>query len=277
MKTNNNFRIALIAIAILIVAGIASALVMGLALDTSAGAASIVTVDFGKNFELNDVQKALSDKGVKGAQIVKSTASDAAGAFKAVVRTKAAAGPSAEEALKAAFPDATVSSAQSIEASYSPALWGSGALWLGIGLVAAALYVYVRFGWQSAVSALAIAVIDLALAIAVSMLVRVEFGVGILAAAAFVTIYSLVNSTLLLDGYRALRKAAKNAPEQDPLSAARFRCVFFGLAAGAMLLLIAFMGGSTLQGFAIPALFGVAASTCTCLFVTPQLYLGLAK
>lgn len=275
MTKNQTFKIALILSAVVLLIGLVLGLVTGINYEGIYKSTSMITVEFGEEFNTQDIEKTLSAKGIKADSIVKSGES-VGNQNSAIVRVAAKDGSAAQEALAAAYENAEVSEAQTVTAGAKTSNLGYTALWILAGAIVSALYLLIRFGMKAGVYSFCICVFDALFTVSVAFLLRLSVGGGLLAAVMLVVACSLLNTTTLCGSYRLVNSESTRNDHETTFNKAvlrnRFRlgfCVIIGIV---MLLAIMLLGSSALTSFVIPGIIGIVFSAVSNSFIMPYIY-----
>ena len=147
----------------------------------------------------------------------------------------------------------------------------------GIVLASVIIVVYflIRFGHQSAMSALISVYHDILLAIALALIVRVEINMTFVSALVAIMAYSFVNNALIFGKIRTLSQdktlKAKFIANESVKHNMHISMTITWFAVLALLLFI-FVGTSSTLPFSLVALFGVIASFYSSNFLAPALW-----
>lgn len=310
MTRQRTFWIALIAVGLLLAAGLALGAVSGFrgAFDLSGGA--IIRYENPAGVTQSDVAAALQKAGIEAQSILMGSSTQGGKITRADVLVQSRDQSGAFEALKAAYPTAQIgepepvatetpaedgdeteseetttpvvenlSEVETISAAYAPSTLVMCAVWIAVGLIAACVYMLIRFGWQASVSALVIALVDVCFAVGAVLCARIHLNMGIFPAALLIVAYSIANSAAFFNAFRGPRKQAKNADNwlEKGTAQSRFRLGVLGVFGAVLLAVVTILGYETIATFALPAVLGVAFGVFSNRCMTPALYGMLHK
>ena len=147
----------------------------------------------------------------------------------------------------------------------------SGALALGLALVAMLLYIWFRFEWQFAVGAIIALVHDVILTIGLFSVVRLEFNLAIIAAILTIIGYSINDTVVVYDRIRENMRKYKVMPIDDLLDLSvnqtLSRTVMTSVTTLLALFVLYFFGGEVIAGFTLAMIWGVVIGTYSSIFV----------
>ena len=147
----------------------------------------------------------------------------------------------------------------------------SGALALGLALVAMLLYIWFRFEWQFAVGAIIALVHDVILTIGLFSVVRLEFNLAIIAAILTIIGYSINDTVVVYDRIRENMRKYKVMPIDDLLDLSvnqtLSRTVMTSVTTLLALFVLYFFGGEVIASFTLAMIWGVVIGTYSSIFV----------
>ena len=147
----------------------------------------------------------------------------------------------------------------------------SGALALGLALVAMLLYIWFRFEWQFAVGAIIALVHDVILTIGLFSVVRLEFNLAIIAAILTIIGYSINDTVVVYDRIRENMRKYKVMPIDDLLDLSvnqtLSRTVMTSVTTLLALFVLYFFGGEVIAAFTLAMIWGVVIGTYSSIFV----------
>ena len=147
----------------------------------------------------------------------------------------------------------------------------SGALALGLALVAMLLYIWFRFEWQFAVGAIIALVHDVILTIGLFSVVRLEFNLAIIAAILTIIGYSINDTVVVYDRIRENMRKYKVMPIDDLLDLSvnqtLSRTVMTSVTTLLALFVLYFFGSEVIAGFTLAMIWGVVIGTYSSIFV----------
>ena len=196
---------------------------------------------------------------------------DAAAADRAAARLQAV--------IKARYPDATVSSVDTVSGKVSGELFYWGGLSLILATIAISIYIWFRFEWQFGVGALFALFHDIALTFGFFALTQLEFNLNIVAALLTIIGYSLNDTIVVYDRIREnLRKYRKmqivellDLSVNETLS----RTVMTSLAMLVALTALVVLGPEVIFGFSAAMLLGIFIGTYSSIYMAAPILVWL--
>lgn len=158
-----------------------------------------------------------------------------------------------------------------------------GGLAMIYALIAIFIYVALRFEYRFSMASVAALVHDVVITIGMFALFQVEFDLSVLAAILAVIGYSLNDTIVVFDRIREnFRKMRKGTPEEiinSSLNQTLSRTIMTSVTTMLVLLVLFFMGGEIIHGFAFALIIGVLIGTYSSIYVasTTVLALGISK
>jgi preprotein translocase subunit SecF len=156
-------------------------------------------------------------------------------------------------AIEQGYPGARVGSVESVSGKVSRELFRTGAISLGLAMIAIALYVWFRFEWHFGVGALFALFHDVALTLGFFALTQLEFDLNIVAAILTIIGYSLNDTIVVYDRIREnLRRYRKMAIEpllDLSINETLSRTVVTSLSIGLVLAILLALGPDVIFGF----------------------------
>jgi preprotein translocase SecF subunit len=182
-------------------------------------------------------------------------------------------------ALDKAVPGARIMRTDAVGASVSAELFRNGMLALGISLLMILAYIWFRFEWQFAVSAVATLILDLTKAIGFLALTRIEFDLVMVAALLTVLGYSTNDKVVVYDRVRENLRKYKTLPLRELIDLSINETLNRTLGTSMTVFLaslpLALFGGESISGFAWVMLFGIVVGTSSSIFIAAPLLLLL--
>lgn len=183
------------------------------------------------------------------------------------------------KAIADAQPGAQILRADAVGASVSAELFRNGLLALIISLAMICVYIWYRFEWEFAISAVITLVLDLTKTIGFLVITRFEFDLVMVAAILTILGYSTNDKVVVYDRIREnLRRFhAMSLRELINLSINETLSRTLGTSSTVFLaaLPLALFGGHTLSGFAWVMLFGIVVGTSSSIFIAAPILLLL--
>ncbi len=150
-------------------------------------------------------------------------------------------------------------------------------------ILAVLIYIWFRFEWQFAIGAVVALIHDVVLTIGIFSLLRIEFGLPVVAAILTIVGYSLNDTVVVYDRIREnLRKFKKmdlvdllNRSINETLS----RTILTSVTTLIALLALYIFGGEVIRGFTFAMIWGVIVGTYSSVFIASPvlLYFGVSR
>ncbi len=176
-----------------------------------------------------------------------------------------------EALLQSIGPGITERRVEFVGPKVSAELIRSGALALGLALVAMLLYIWFRFEWQFAVGAVVALVHDVVLTIGMFSVVRLEFNLAIIAAILTIIGYSINDTVVVYDRIRENMRKYKVMPIDELLDLSvnqtLSRTVMTSVTTLLALFVLYLFGGEVIAGFTLAMIWGVVVGTYSSIFV----------
>ncbi len=157
----------------------------------------------------------------------------------------------------------------------------SGTLGVVLSIVAVLGYLWVRFEWQFAVSAVIATMHDLLLTVGFFALTQLEFNTTSIAAILTIVGYSLNETVVVLDRIREMMRKYKKMSTAHiidmSINAVLPRTIMTATTVFLALLSLAIFGGQVIRSFSLAMIWGIVVATYSSVFIcSPMLiYLGL--
>uniref|UniRef100_A0A486XX20 Protein-export membrane protein SecF n=1 Tax=Rheinheimera sp. BAL341 TaxID=1708203 RepID=A0A486XX20_9GAMM len=158
-----------------------------------------------------------------------------------------------------------------------------GGLAMLVALLGILLYVALRFEWRLSVGAVASLLHDVILTLGLFSVLQLEFDLTVLAAILALIGYSINDTIVVFDRvretFRKLRDASVADTINDAITATLNRTVITSLTTVLVLVVLFYLGGVLIHGFATALLFGIAVGTYSSVYVASALaeLLGLSR
>ncbi len=184
-----------------------------------------------------------------------------------------------QDAIKARYPTATVSSVDTVSGKVSNELLLTGVWSLGLAMLAISIYIWFRFEWQFGVGALFALFHDVALTFGFFALTQLEFNLNIVAALLTIIGYSLNDTIVVYDRVREnLRKYRKmgiiellDLSVNETLS----RTVMTSLTMLLALTVLLLIGPTVIFGFVAAMLLGIFIGTYSSVYMAAPILVWL--
>nr|WP_321985135.1 protein translocase subunit SecF [uncultured Lichenicoccus sp.] len=181
----------------------------------------------------------------------------------------------------AAQPGAQVLRADAVGASVSSELFRNGLLALGLSLLMILVYIWVRFEWEFAVSAVITLVLDLTKTIGFLAISRFQFDLVMVAAILTILGYSTNDKVVVYDRVRENLRKYRTMPLRELIDLSINETLNRTLGTSSTVFLaalpLALFGGATLSGFAWVMLFGIVVGTSSSIFIAAPILLLLGE
>ncbi|MBE7210338.1 MAG: protein translocase subunit SecF [Gluconacetobacter diazotrophicus] len=184
-------------------------------------------------------------------------------------------------AVAEAQPGTTVLRADAVGASVSAELFRNGLLALGISLLMILAYIWFRFEWEFAISAVATLLLDITKTIGFLAITRFEFDLVMVAAILTVLGYSTNDKVVVYDRVRENLRKYRTMPLRELIDLSINETLNRTLGTSSTVFLaalpLALFGGHTLSGFAWVMLFGIVVGTSSSIFIAAPILLLLGE
>ncbi|QRM43111.1 protein translocase subunit SecD [Rhizobium sp. BG4] len=189
----------------------------------------------------------------------------------------------AVEKLKAEIvkidPSATVTGTDVIGPKVSGELAWAGILSVVIASLAMLAYIWARFEWPFAVGAIVTLVLDVTKAIGFFALTGLDFNLTAIAAILTLVGYSVNDKVVVYDRMRENMRLYKSMPLREiidrSINETLARSLYTNATAFLALLPMAIWGGSAVESFAIPMVFGILVAGASSIFIAAPILLFL--
>lgn len=158
-----------------------------------------------------------------------------------------------------------------------------GGLAMLVALLGILLYVALRFEWRLSVGAVLSLAHDVILTVGLFSALQLEFDLTVLAAILALIGYSINDTIVVFDrlreSFRKLRDATVDETINHAITSTLNRTVITSLTTILVLLVLFFMGGALIHGFATALLFGIAVGTYSSVYVASAIaeVLGISR
>ena len=180
-----------------------------------------------------------------------------------------------------AQPGTQILRADAVGASVSAELFRNGLLALGISLLMILAYIWFRFEWEFAVSAVATLVLDITKTIGFLAVTRFEFDLVMVAAILTILGYSTNDKVVVYDRVRENLRKYRSMPLRELIDLSINETLNRTLGTSSTVFLaalpLALFGGHTLSGFAWVMLFGIVVGTSSSIFIAAPILLLLGE
>ncbi len=193
-------------------------------------------------------------------------------------------GDSVIKALNAAQAEAvTMRRIEFVGPSVGAELKEDGGLAMLVALIGILLYVTMRFEWRLSVGAVLALFHDVILTMGLFSLLGLEFDLTVLAAILALIGYSINDTIVVFDrireSFRKLRDTSVDDTINDAITSTLNRTVITSLTTVLVLVVLFYMGGALIHGFATALLFGIGIGTYSSIYVASAVaeILGISR
>lgn len=277
---------ALLLSALLVLGSFGSFVTKGMnwGLDFTGG--TVIEVGFSEAADLNAMRKTLAEAGYADAVIqLFGSSTDV------LIRIPLRADVAQEKVGEAVLQALNAEQASEVELrrvefvgpSVGEELKQDGGLALLVALIGILLYVAMRFEWRLSVGAVLSLAHDVILTLGLFSVLQLEFDLTVLAAILALIGYSINDTIVVFDrlreSFRKLRDATVNETINHAITTTLNRTVVTSLTTVLVLVVLFFMGGTLINGFATALLFGIAVGTYSSVYVASAIaeVLGISR
>ncbi|HBN89666.1 protein translocase subunit SecF [Rheinheimera aquimaris] len=247
---------------------------------------TVIELGFGQAADLADIRRTLSKAGFSDAVVqLFGTSRDV------LVRiplrddmAQAAVGETVVSVLNtAAEQQITLRRAEFVGPSVGEELKQDGGMAMLVALLGILLYVAMRFEWRLSVGAVAALIHDVILTLGLFSWLQIEFDLTVLAAILALIGYSINDTIVVFDrireSFRKLRDTAAADVINFAITSTLNRTVITSLTTVLVLIVLFYMGGALIHGFATALLFGIAVGTYSSVYVASSIaeILGISR
>jgi len=155
----------------------------------------------------------------------------------------------------------------------------SGVLAVVLAALAMLVYIWWRFEWNFAIGAIATLILDTTKMIGFFALFQLDFNLTAIAALLTIIGYSVNDKVVVYDRMRENLRLYKKMPLREvidmSINQVFARCIYTSVAILLSMLPMAIWGGSAVENFAIPMVFGVVVATTSSIFIAAPILLLL--
>lgn len=288
-KSVNFMRFKWVAVSLsgfLVIASLALLLTRGInwGLDFTGG--TVIEVSYSKTANLHQVRETLDAAGF-GDAVVQLFGSSQDVLIRIPLREEVAQTQLGETVLAAlnAVPDDTVSMrrVEFVGPSVGEELKQDGGLAVLVALLGILAYVAMRFEWRLSVGAVLALGHDVILTLGLFSLLQIEFDLTVLAAVLALIGYSINDTIVVFDrireSFRKLRQETVNETINYAITSTLNRTVITSVTTMMVLVVLFYLGGALIHGFATALLFGIGVGTYSSIYVASSIaaLLGLSR
>lgn len=181
--------------------------------------------------------------------------------------------------IEQAYPGAQVGGVQAVSGKVSNELFSTGAISLGLAMLAISLYIWFRFEWQFGAGALFALFHDVALTLGFFALTQLEFDLNVVAAVLTIIGYSLNDTIVVYDrireNMRKYRKMDMEALIDLSINETLSRTVVTSLSIAMVLAILLVLGPDVIFGFTAAMLLGIGIGTFSSVYVSAAILMWL--
>lgn len=182
-------------------------------------------------------------------------------------------------ALNAIDPDIRVERTEVVGPKVSEELARNGVIAVVLASLAMLVYIWWRFEWNFAIGAIATLVLDTTKTVGFFALLGLDFNLTAIAALLTIIGYSVNDKVVVYDRMRENLRLSKRYDLRGVIDASinqvLARCLFTSATTFLAMLPMAIWGGSAVENFALPMLFGVVVATSSSIFIAAPILLFL--
>ena len=176
-------------------------------------------------------------------------------------------------------PQATVTGTDVIGPKVSGELAWAGILSVVLASLAMLFYIWWRFEWPFAVGAIATLILDVTKVVGFFALTGLDFNLTAIAAILTLVGYSVNDKVVVYDRMRENMRLYKSMPLREiidkSINETLARSLYTGATAFLAMLPMAIWGGSAVESFAVPMVFGILVAAASSVFIAAPILLFL--
>ena len=270
-------KIFFIISAIVIVAGIVGFILNGgfnLGIDFTGG--SQINVELGEDFNEAKIRDAVKLDGVTVSSVTRSGDVSENGAIVTTTELTNDQKVEVQNAIKAAFPNATIISADNVSASMGADLWSNAAMSIIIAVILMLIYITFRFELLTGLSAVLALVHDMLVMLSVYALLRLPINTSFIAAILTILGYS-INATIVVfdrirENTRYIRKESFVDIANKSIWQTMARSINTSITTLITLVALYILGVTSIKEFALPLIVGVVCGCYSSVFLASQFW-----
>lgn len=262
----------------LVIGSLVSLFTQGLNLGLDFTGGTVIEVKFEQAADLNKVRSALSDSGFPDAQVQYFGNSQEVMiriAPREGVEQKAIGEQILASINTVAETPVTVRKVDIVGSSVGDELKEDGFLAILAALVGILIYVAARFEWRYSVGAVASLLHDVIITLGLFSVFQLEFDLTVLAAILALIGYSINDTIVVFDRiremFRKLRDATVEETVNEAITSTLSRTTMTSFTTALTLIVLFFMGGAMIHGFATALLFGIAIGTYSSIYMASSI------
>lgn len=262
----------------LVIGSLVSLFTQGLNLGLDFTGGTVIEVKFEQAADLNKVRTALGNSGFPDAQVQYFGNSQEVMiriAPREGVEQKAIGEQILTSINTVAETPVTVRKVDIVGSSVGDELKEDGFLAVLAALVGILIYVAARFEWRYSVGAVASLLHDVIITLGLFSVFQLEFDLTVLAAILALIGYSINDTIVVFDRiremFRKLRDATVEETVNEAITSTLSRTTMTSFTTALTLIVLFFMGGAMIHGFATALLFGIAIGTYSSIYMASSI------
>ncbi|TXL79524.1 protein translocase subunit SecD [Vineibacter terrae] len=196
-------------------------------------------------------------------------------------QAQAAATDKVKAKLAEIAPGSAIERVEVVGPKVSGELMEAGVLAVALACLAMLIYIWVRFEWQFAVGAIVTLVLDVTKAVGLFAITGLDFNLTAIAALLTLIGYSVNDKVVVYDRMRENLRLYKKMPLRElidlSINATLARSIYTSATAFLSMLPMALAGGSAVDNFAIPMVFGIVVGASSSVFIAAPILLFLGE
>src|SRR6185295_4708104 len=176
-------------------------------------------------------------------------------------------------------PKATIERTEAVGPKVSGELAYAGVLSVVLASIAMLFYIWARFEWPFAVGAIATLILDVTKTVGFFALTGLEFNLTAIAALLTLIVYSVNDKVVVYDRMRENMRLFKQMSFRElidrSINETLARSLYTSVTAFLALLPMAVWGGSAVESFAVPMVFGILIAASSSVFIAAPILLFL--
>ncbi len=196
-------------------------------------------------------------------------------------QAQAAATDKVKAKLAEIAPGSTIERVEVVGPKVSGELMEAGFLAVGLACLAMLVYIWIRFEWQFAVGAIVTLVLDVTKTVGLFALTGLDFNLTAIAALLTLIGYSVNDKVVVYDRMRENLRLYKKMKLRElidlSINATLARSIYTSATAFLSMLPMALAGGSAVDNFAIPMVFGIVVGASSSVFIAAPILLFLGE
>lgn len=263
--------------ALIIIAGIVCFIINGgfnLGIDFIGG--SQINVELGEEFNEGKIRDSIKLDGVVVSSVTRSGDVSQNGAIITTSELTNDQKVAVQNAIKAAFPNAKISSADNVSASMGADLWSNAAMSIIIAVILMLIYITFRFELLTGLSAVMALVHDMLIMLSVYAIFQLPINTSFIAAILTILGYS-INATIVVfdrirENTRYIRKESFVDIANKSIWQTMARSINTTITTLITLVALYILGVTSIKEFALPLIIGVVCGCYSSIFLASQFW-----